>query len=75
MREAGDVCFADVSRDGTGMVEYMRYEDMKHAIKTLDDSRFKSHEVKKQSSRMSSSLTTSIYCVPSSFRARRPTSA
>ncbi len=45
MREAGDVCFADVSSDGTGTVEYSRYEDMKHAIKTLDDSRFKSHEV------------------------------
>ncbi len=45
MREAGDVCFADVSRDGTGVVEYMKYEDMKYAVKNLDDSRFKSHEV------------------------------
>ena len=45
MREAGDVCYSDVFKDGTGVVEYMRYEDMKYAIKKLDDSRFKSHEV------------------------------
>jgi len=46
MREAGDVCFSDVFRDGTGMVEYTKYEDMKYAIKKLDDSKFKSHEVR-----------------------------
>ncbi len=45
MREAGDVCFSDVFKDGTGVVEYMRYEDMKYAIKKLDDSKFRSHEV------------------------------
>lgn len=45
MREAGDVCFADVYKDGTGVVEFLRYEDMKYAIKKLDDSRFRSHEV------------------------------
>lgn len=45
MREAGDVCFADVYKDGTGVVEYLRHEDMKYAIKKLDDSRFRSHEV------------------------------
>lgn len=45
MREAGDVCFADVYKDGTGAVEYVRYEDMKYALKKLDDSKFKSHEV------------------------------
>jgi splicing factor, arginine/serine-rich 1 len=44
MREAGDVCFADVYKDGTGVVEFLRYEDMKYAIKKLDDSRFRSHE-------------------------------
>jgi len=44
MREAGDVCYSDVFKDGTGVVEYMRYEDMKYALKKLDDSRFKSHE-------------------------------
>ena len=30
MREAGDVCFADVFKDGSGVCEYMRYEDMKY---------------------------------------------
>ncbi|XP_076367276.1 serine/arginine-rich splicing factor 1A-like [Tachypleus tridentatus] len=44
MREAGDVCYADVSKDGTGVVEFLRYEDMKYAVKKLDDSRFRSHE-------------------------------
>lgn len=44
MREAGDVCFADVFKDGTGVCEYVRYEDMKYALKKLDDTRFKSHE-------------------------------
>lgn len=45
MREAGDVCFTDVLRDGTGIVEYGRYEDMKYALRKLDDTKFKSHEV------------------------------
>lgn len=43
MREAGDVCYANV-KDGTGVVEFQRYEDMKYAVKKLDDSRFRSHE-------------------------------
>lgn len=46
MREAGDVCFADVFKDGTGVVEFLRYDDMKYAFKKLDDSRFRSHEVR-----------------------------
>ncbi|VUZ39208.1 unnamed protein product [Hymenolepis diminuta] len=29
MREAGDVGFADVFKDGSGVVEFLRYEDMK----------------------------------------------
>ena len=45
MREAGDVCFADVSKDGYGHVEFLREEDMKYAIKKLDDTKFRSHEV------------------------------
>lgn len=45
MREAGDVCFADTYKDGTGVVEFLRLDDMKYAIKKLDDSRFRSHEV------------------------------
>ena len=46
MREAGDVCYADVYKDGTGVVEFMRYEDMKYAARKLDDSKFRSHEVR-----------------------------
>jgi hypothetical protein len=45
MREAGDVCYADVFKDGTGVVEFLRHEDMKYAVKKLDDTKFKSHEV------------------------------
>lgn len=45
MREAGDVCYTDVLRDGTGVVEFARYEDMKYALRKLDDTKFKSHEV------------------------------
>ena len=48
MREAGDVCFADVYKDGTGVVEFLHKDDMRYAIKKLDDSRFKSHEVRLQ---------------------------
>lgn len=44
MREAGDVCFAEAFKDGSGMVEFLRYEDMKYAVKKLDDSKFRSHE-------------------------------
>ncbi len=47
MREAGDVCYADVFRDGTGMVEYLRHEDMKYALRKLDDTKFRSHEVRR----------------------------
>lgn len=52
MREAGDVCFADVFKDGTGVVEFLRYEDMKYAVKKLDDSRFRSHEVRMKKEQM-----------------------
>ncbi|EYC32437.1 hypothetical protein Y032_0003g1574 [Ancylostoma ceylanicum] len=45
MREAGEVCYADVSRDGTGAVEFTRLDDMKYALKKLDDTKFRSHEV------------------------------
>ena len=44
MREAGDVCYADVYKDGTGVVEFLRKEDMKYAVRKLDDSKFRSHE-------------------------------
>ena len=45
MREAGDVCYSDVFKDGSGVVEFLRYEDMKYALRKLDDTKFKSHEV------------------------------
>lgn len=44
MREAGDVCYADVYRDGTGVVEFVRKEDMTYAIRKLDNTKFRSHE-------------------------------
>lgn len=47
MREAGDVCYADVYGDGSGVVEFTRYDDMKRAIRKLDDTKFRSHEVLK----------------------------
>ena len=48
MRDAGDVCYSDVFKDGSGVVEYLKREDMKYALKKLDDSRFKSHEVRNE---------------------------
>lgn len=44
MREAGDCVYADVFRDGTGVVEFSRREDMEYALKRLTDSKFTSHE-------------------------------
>ncbi|KAM1198974.1 hypothetical protein ACFX2G_010453 [Malus domestica] len=44
MRRAGDVCFSQVFRDRggmTGIVDYTNYEDMKYAIRKLDDSEFR----------------------------------
>ncbi|PAV76291.1 hypothetical protein WR25_16951 isoform B [Diploscapter pachys] len=44
MREVGEVVYADVFKDGTCVVEYARYEDVKYAMKKLDDTKFRSHE-------------------------------
>ncbi|KAG8503816.1 hypothetical protein CXB51_001892 [Gossypium anomalum] len=44
MRKAGDVCFAEVHQDGDGamgIVDYTNYDDMKYAIRKLDDSEFR----------------------------------
>ncbi|WVZ56893.1 hypothetical protein U9M48_007361 [Paspalum notatum var. saurae] len=44
MRKAGDVCFSEVYREGggtIGIVDYTNYDDMKYAIKKLDDSEFR----------------------------------
>jgi len=45
MREAGDVCYSDVFKDGSGTVEFVNKDDMRFAVKHLDDTKFKSHEV------------------------------
>ncbi|KAG9335070.1 hypothetical protein JZ751_005745 [Albula glossodonta] len=39
MREAGDVCFADVQRDGEGVVEFLRREDMEGRRRTSGSTR------------------------------------
>lgn len=44
-REAGDVIFADAHKDGTGTVEFSRHEHLLRAVRDLDDSKFRSHEV------------------------------
>ncbi|XP_038828089.1 serine/arginine-rich splicing factor 9-like isoform X3 [Salvelinus namaycush] len=44
MREAGDVCFTDVQRDGEGVVEFLRREDMEYAMRRLDRTEFRSHQ-------------------------------
>ncbi|CAD5110891.1 DgyrCDS255 [Dimorphilus gyrociliatus] len=45
MQEAGEVCFATVYEDGNaGFVEYFRLEDMKEAVRKMDDTRFMSRE-------------------------------
>ncbi|KAK2111786.1 hypothetical protein P7K49_011532 [Saguinus oedipus] len=44
VREAGDVCYADVYRDGTGVVEFVRKEDMTYAVRKLGNTKFRSHE-------------------------------
>eukprot|EP00899_Mesostigma_viride_P007737 jgi/Mesvir1/16965/Mv15813-RA.1 len=44
MRKAGDVTFAQVFREGSGtcgIVDYATYDDMRYAIKKLDDSEFR----------------------------------
>lgn len=77
MRKAGDVSFAEVSRDreGTfGLVDYTNYDDMKYAIRKLDDTEFKNPwtksyiRVKKYETRSSRSPSRSRS--PSSSRSR-----
>lgn len=50
MREAGDVSFTDVLREGddnVGIVEFFNKEDMNYAVDKLDGTEFKSHEGEK----------------------------
>ncbi|XP_075249607.1 serine/arginine-rich splicing factor 1A-like [Convolutriloba macropyga] len=44
MREAGDVLFTDVFRNGTGICEFKTSDAMRYAIDKLHDSKFTSHE-------------------------------
>lgn len=46
LRNAGEIYYADVFRDGKGAVEFATYEDMKRAIRKFDDTKFRSHEVR-----------------------------
>ena len=46
-REAGDVIYADVFKDGTGVIEFARHDHMKRALRDMDDGKFRSHEVRK----------------------------
>jgi len=32
-RKAGEICFADVNRDGTGIIEFEYKDDMKYAVR------------------------------------------
>lgn len=61
MREAGDVLYTDVYKDGTGIVEFQLREDMKFAIKNLDDSKFRSHEVRSGSSTTVKMFVSELY--------------
>jgi arginine/serine-rich splicing factor 1/9 len=45
MREAGEVLYAEVYGDGSGIVEFAHSDDVKYAVKNLDDTEFRSHEV------------------------------
>lgn len=45
LREAGEVLYAEVYGDGTGIVEFAHSDDVRYAVKNLDDTEFRSHEV------------------------------
>lgn len=45
MRDAGEVLYAEVYGDGSGIVEFAHPDDVKYAVKNLDDTEFRSHEV------------------------------
>ncbi|XP_073008741.1 serine/arginine-rich splicing factor SR30 isoform X1 [Typha latifolia] len=81
MRRAGDVCFSEVFRDGrgtTGIVDYTNYDDMKYALRKLDDSEFRNAfsrsyiRVKEYDSRRSPSHSYSRSRSPSYSRSRSP---
>jgi arginine/serine-rich splicing factor 1/9 len=63
-RECGDVIFTDVTRDGTGIVEFSRHDHMKRAVRDLHDSKFRSHEVRKDLTWYLSQFDV-LHCCPS----------
>ena len=44
-REAGDIVYADAYRDGTGVVAFSKMDQVRRAVRDLNDSKFRSHEV------------------------------
>ncbi len=44
-RDAGTVLFTDVARDGSGVVEFEKEDDMLWALKNFDGKRLKTHTV------------------------------
>nr|CCA25022.1 premRNAsplicing factor SF2 putative [Albugo laibachii Nc14] len=41
MRKAGEVTFAKIDKHGDGIVDFKHHDDMKYAIKRLDDTKFR----------------------------------
>ncbi|KAI8614125.1 hypothetical protein BC830DRAFT_411813 [Chytriomyces sp. MP71] len=55
MRKAGEVTFADVDRDGYGIVEFASVDDMQQAIKMYDDDEYEGRRLIVKEDRSSSS--------------------
>jgi arginine/serine-rich splicing factor 1/9 len=45
MKTAGEITYTDVYHDGTGVVEFEKLDDMKWALKTLDDTKLRTRAV------------------------------
>ena len=45
MRSAGDVLYANIERNGDGIVEFANRDDMDYAVKNLDDKEFKNRNL------------------------------
>ena len=50
--------YTDSYNDGTGIVEFSRYEDFRRALRDMDDSKFRSHEVHYRSTHNFDSVST-----------------
>ena len=64
MREAGEVLYAEVYGDGSGIVEFAHSDDVKYAVKNLDDTEFRSHEVSIYSLLSSTVPIICLACMP-----------